>query len=103
MGGELTAISQYDDQLRYDFVVEHAEVAVAVIRQCFEQVKPLLAQLGYVMAVVDFVVLPECGDASGGGGGGSGSDAWRARVVEINPFGSRRWCLADGPQPAACR
>eukprot|EP00811_Abedinium_folium_P006326 NODE_15821_length_1028_cov_7.027747.p1 GENE.NODE_15821_length_1028_cov_7.027747~~NODE_15821_length_1028_cov_7.027747.p1 ORF type:complete len:242 (+),score=74.52 NODE_15821_length_1028_cov_7.027747:66-728(+) len=83
VAGELTAISQYDDQMSYQFVVQHPEVAVAAIVLSFEQVKPLLTQLGYISAVVDFAVLPEYGEGSGGDVGAP----WRAHVVEINPFG----------------
>lgn len=78
VGGELTAITQYDDQLAFAFVREHTEEIVSAIRQCHEQARPSLARLGLaepaMAVIVDYLVVP-------------GPEAWEARVIELNPFG----------------
>lgn len=78
--GVLTAVAQYDDQMSYDFVVSNGQMIITNILSCFEHVKPVLAALGYVTAVVDFVVMPRSNDTTEAGG-------WQACVIEINPFG----------------
>lgn len=76
--GKLTAISQYDDQLAYPFVIANQEKIVAVIVDCLAraelQIKIISANFG---VVVDFLVVPDFGDGS----------AWQARIIELNPFG----------------
>jgi hypothetical protein len=85
VGGEITAIAQYDDQLCYSFVMNHPEDIVQAILRCLNNIRPKLEELGLTAeslgVVIDFLVVP--GDASGKG---DASD-WSAQVVELNPFG----------------
>lgn len=81
--GRLTAVSQYDDQLRYGFVVQHAERIVAAILRCFGRVRPHLEAHGFRTAVVDFVLLP-----GAAGAWPEDPEEWQALVVEMNPFGT---------------
>jgi hypothetical protein len=81
--GELTAISQYDDQLMYDFVVDSAahapEKITIAICDCLASVKTKIKALsGNRAIVVDFLIIPSM-DAS--------TSTWQARIIEVNPFG----------------
>ncbi len=80
VAGHVTAISQYDDRLCYDFVAaQTGEIAKAILRSV-ELLRPGLMQLGLAEGnsalVADFVVVP-C-EKSG----------LEAKLIEINPFGT---------------
>lgn len=78
VGGEVTAISQYDDQLMYPFVAAHPEQIVAAITECLAPAKATLQSLSANRGVVvDFLVVPS----------GHGGTPWQARIIELNPFG----------------
>jgi len=85
VGGEITAIAQYDDQLCYSFVKDYPESIVKAIVRSLDSIRPNLDSLGLTSAsmavVVDFLVVP--GDAVAGGD----TSTWSAQVVELNPFG----------------
>jgi len=77
VAGEVTGISQYDDQLMYPFVGTHAEEIVAAIAVCVAAAKPQLQRLSASLGVVvDLLVVP-----------GSEGRPWQARIIELNPFG----------------
>lgn len=79
VAGEVTAVSQYDDQLTYRFVVENSEKIVAAIVNCLALTRPQLQRLSANLGVVvDFLVVPSGHDAT----------PWQARIIELNPFGS---------------
>lgn len=93
VGGQITAISQYDDQLVSDSELPNAEETVGAISQCLEQARSGLEHLGLANAasalVIDFLLVHE--DASSTGGA-----TWTARLIELNPFGpSTGACLFD--------
>lgn len=78
VAGEVTAISQYDDQLMYTFAATHKEKIVAAIKQCLAIAKPILQALSANLGVVaDFLVVPSMDHEA----------PWHARIIELNPFG----------------
>lgn len=80
VGGDITAISQYDDQLAYPFVStpEHHQKIVSAIIHCLALARETLQHLsGNLGVVVDCVVIPSNDVAS----------PWHARIIELNPFG----------------
>lgn len=78
VAGEVTAISQYDDQLMYPFVVAHQEKIVVAIIQCLALTKEIIQGLSANLGVVvDFLVVPSTHDGT----------QWQARIIELNPFG----------------
>lgn len=74
--GRLTAVTQYDDQLRSNAVQQPEDVVSAILRT-HARALPGLQRLGLTKSntcvVVDFLLLP--------------AEAWEARVIELNPFG----------------
>merc|ERR1711862_471726 len=88
VAGELVAVSQYDDQLMYHFVVEHSYQIVVAIRECIRLIKSRLQALSFASPnmgiVVDFLVVPAIDRET------RAIDPdmqWQARVIELNPFG----------------
>jgi len=78
VAGEVAAISQYDDQLMYPFVVAHREEIVAAIIHCISLIKPTLQLLSSDKGVVvDCLVMPST----------CGGTPWQVRIIELNPFG----------------
>jgi len=80
VAGEVVAISQYDDQLAYQFVLtsNHAELIVGAIVSGMREAKTQLEALDLMAPiVVDFLVIPP----------GHDSELWRSRIIELNPFG----------------
>lgn len=79
VGGHVVAISQYDDQLCYPFVVDHPEEIVSTIMRGMNDARPCLESAGLaspaMAVVIDFLVVP------------SQDNQWLARVIELNPFG----------------
>jgi len=77
VAGEITAISQYDDQLMYPFVASSVLEIVASIKRCCAASALVLTELfGSNGVVVDVAVIPS-----------TDGEPWQARVIELNPFG----------------
>lgn len=78
VGGKVTAISQYDDQLMYPFVAAHPEQIVTAIIECLAPAKATLQSISADRGVVvDCLVVPSSHDGT----------RWQARIIELNPFG----------------
>ncbi|KAJ6517462.1 hypothetical protein C8R47DRAFT_253922 [Mycena vitilis] len=75
----ITAISQYAYQLFSPRLNDPAQLqlALSAIRALFDSLWPILAKEGFTDCVLDFGVIPPAEDGSG---------AWRAILIEINPF-----------------
>eukprot|EP00419_Tripos_fusus_P089389 CAMPEP_0172844236 /NCGR_PEP_ID=MMETSP1075-20121228/32049_1 /TAXON_ID=2916 /ORGANISM="Ceratium fusus, Strain PA161109" /LENGTH=506 /DNA_ID=CAMNT_0013688633 /DNA_START=35 /DNA_END=1554 /DNA_ORIENTATION=- len=81
VAGNVVAISQYDDQLAYPYVVNNTEQIVTAIIDCLRLAKPKLDELSFATAnmaiVVDVLVTPAPLPSS----------PWPAKVIELTPFG----------------
>mmetsp|Transcript_10039 Transcript_10039/g.22544 ORF Transcript_10039/g.22544 Transcript_10039/m.22544 type:complete len:456 (-) Transcript_10039:238-1605(-) len=87
VGGKVAAITQYDDQLCYPFVVQNRAEIVRCILRAVQEALPSLDQVGFVSdalgnpraVVADLLVVPAPA--------GDGSSVWQAKLIEFNPFG----------------
>merc|ERR1712187_801781 len=63
VGGQIAAISQYDDQLCYEFATTHPQEIVRAIVHCLDRARPGLQRLGLAAptsaVVIDFAIVED--------------------------------------------
>jgi hypothetical protein len=87
--GQLTALSQYDDQLGY--AIERPREVLARAQSCFTRVLPSLQALGFdACCVIDFLIVPPASgatDSTSSKHDCAPEGGWKTAVIELNPFG----------------